>query len=286
MRRNVARSADAAAAVADLLRFEPDIAFRRRARTIVEYLDAQPGERIFDAGCGMGFQLHLLARLTESELYGLEFSADRLAHARADEYAGRARLFVGDVTRLPVRDGAFDKVVFSEVLEHVPDDRAAIGEVFRVLRPGGVCAITVPNASYPWLWDPINGTRERLGLGHFKDEPWSGIWTDHQRLYTREEVTALVESAGFRLTDVHLETRYAVPFTHNIIYGLGKFLVERNLAGKDGGERASRFSVWGQGKLTPLRLAILAFTAVDRFNKPRYETGPALNICLRAVKPG
>jgi SAM-dependent methyltransferase len=50
----------------------------------------------------------------------------------------------GNVHHLPFPDGSFDLVIASEILEHIPDDRAAIGEAVRVLRPGGRLAVTVP----------------------------------------------------------------------------------------------------------------------------------------------
>ena len=57
----------------------------------------------------------------------------------------------GDALSLPFPDGEFDRVVASEVLEHIPDDEAAIAELVRVLRPGGTIAVTVPR----WLPEKI-----------------------------------------------------------------------------------------------------------------------------------
>jgi SAM-dependent methyltransferase len=54
---------------------------------------------------------------------------------------------VGDALRLPFPTGAFDRVIAAEVLEHIPDDRGAMAELTRVLRPGGTIAVTVPR----WL---------------------------------------------------------------------------------------------------------------------------------------
>jgi len=269
-----------------LLEYEADIAFRRRACTVLEYIDPQPGERILEDGCGLGFYLHLLGRLSEAEVWGIELDRGRLAAALDDEYASKARLALGDVTRLPVADGSFDKLIISEVLEHLDDDAAAMREVARVLKPGGVCAVTVPNAGYPPLWDPLNYGRERLGLGHFSSEPLSGIWTDHRRLYSKQQLVEVVEGAGLRVTDARLETRYSIPFSHNIAYGLGKYVVQKNLAGRGAGGKSSRFAFWTEErKLTPARLAASAITAFDRFNQESYEDGAAVSICLRAVKP-
>jgi ubiquinone/menaquinone biosynthesis C-methylase UbiE len=270
-----------------LLEYEADIAFRRRACTVLEYVDPRPGDRVLEDGCGLGFYLHLLSRLSAAEVWGVEYDRARLSAALADEHAIRARLVQGDATRLPLPDASFDKLILSEVLEHLEDDAEALSEAARVLKPGGVCAITVPHANYPPLWDPLNYGRERLGFGHFSSEPLSGIWTDHRRLYTRQQLASLVESVGFEVSDVRLETRYSVPFSHNLVYGLGKFVMERNLAGRGTDGRASRAALWTEDrKLTPARLAAKAITAFDRLNRDKYDDGTAVSLCLRATKPG
>jgi ubiquinone/menaquinone biosynthesis C-methylase UbiE len=269
-----------------LLEYEADIAFRRRACTVLEYIDPQPGDRILEDGCGLGFYLHLLGRLSQARVWGVELDRARLAASLDDGHASKAALAQGDVTCLPFADGAFDKLIISEVLEHLDDDAVAVAEMLRVLKPGGVCAVTVPHAGYPPLWDPLNYGRERLGLGHFSAEPLSGIWTDHRRLYTRQQLVSLIEGAGFKVTDVRLETRYSIPFSHNIVYGLGKFLVQKNLAGGSDKARSSRFAFWTEERnLTPARFAASLITAFDRFNRERYEDGAAVSLCLRAVKP-
>ena len=61
-----------------------------------------------------------------------------------DAEAARVGAVQGDALRLPFADGTFDRVIASEVLEHIPDDEAAMAELARVLRPGGTMAVTVP----------------------------------------------------------------------------------------------------------------------------------------------
>jgi SAM-dependent methyltransferase len=271
MQHRVTNSADRAKI---LLRGEADIAFRRRAVTVVDYLDPRPEDRILDAGCGLGFYLALLSRVCESSLVGVEISAERLA-AAANDPTVRAQFHVGDVTRLPFADNSFDKMILSEVLEHLPDERAALIEAWRVLRPGGILAITVPH----------NYVRERLGLGHFQSGVLSGIWTDHRRLYTCESLTALVEGSGLSVTDVHLETRHSFPFAHHAVYAAGKFAVDHGLVRDSEGLPVTRWSLWGERRSALFDLALRVFTAPDRYNKPRYESGPAVGVCLRALKP-
>ena len=82
-----------------------------------------------------------------------------------------------DVTRLPFEDGAFDGAVLGEVLEHVEDDRQALRELARVLRPGGVLALSVP--ADPALYGP------------------SDEWAGHARRYTRDGLMTVCREAGF-----------------------------------------------------------------------------------------
>jgi len=98
----------------------------------------------------------------------------------------------GDATRLPFPDDAFDCVVTSEVLEHIPDDRAAIGELTRVLKPGGVFAATVPS----WLPERIN-----WALSDEYHAPF--VIGGHVRIYRRRQLTRALRDAGLRVTGWH-----------------------------------------------------------------------------------
>jgi SAM-dependent methyltransferase len=271
---------EAANLVERLLENEPDIAFRRRARTIVEYIQPREGQRVLDAGCGLGFYLALLDRVTTATVCGLDTDLPRLKQAARES---RAAIAAASVTALPFPEATFDAVILSEVLEHLPDDQPAVAEAFRVLKPGGVLAVTVPHQDYPFLWDPANYARERLGMGHFTSEPLSGIWTDHRRLYQPAQLRDLVVRCGFEVDDLHLETRHSFPFAHLMVYGVGKLLIEKRLVAN--GAATSRASIWGEEHQTPvLRALTSVFTAPDRFNQERYETGPAVSLCLKAVK--
>jgi SAM-dependent methyltransferase len=275
-----------------LLRNEADMAAKHRVRVVLEYLDVQPGERVLDCGCGYGWFLKVLGEMSTCRLVGADVDLGRLEKARR-ELGGRgvavaglgsATVLAADAARLPFPDDSFDKIVLSEVLEHLPDDRAALLEVRRVLKPGGVVAITVPNRDYPMLWDPVNWLRERLGLAPIRRGLFGGIWTEHLRLYRRDEIVARVREARFAVEDVRGLVRYCFPFSHNLVYGLGKPLVERGLLA-----RADRFryaenrgSPWD-----PLNLGRWVFNAIDRLNGPASGTaGTTVVIGLKARKPG
>jgi SAM-dependent methyltransferase len=67
-----------------------------------------------------------------------------IAAAGEPPAGARASVVRGDLLALPVPDASVDRVIAAEVLEHVPDDRTALAEIARVLRPGGRVAVTVP----------------------------------------------------------------------------------------------------------------------------------------------
>jgi SAM-dependent methyltransferase len=89
----------------------------------------------------------------------------------------------GDALSLPFADGEFDRVVASEVLEHIPDDEAAIAELVRVLRPGGTMAVTVPR----WLPEKICWALS---------DQYHEVEGGHVRIYTGGELVAKLEAAG------------------------------------------------------------------------------------------
>ncbi|MEI2818739.1 MAG: methyltransferase domain-containing protein [Marmoricola sp.] len=123
-------------------------------------LGLQPGDRVIDMGCGAGRHAFEMYR-RGADVIAFDQDADELAGVRdlfvAMREAGEvpagaeADIKEGDALALPFADGEFDRVVASEVLEHIPADEAAISELVRVLRPGGTMAITVPR----WLPEKI-----------------------------------------------------------------------------------------------------------------------------------
>ena len=108
-----------------------------------------PGRRVLDAGCGTGYGAEMLAAAGAASVMGVDSAAAVVEAARA-RAGGRLAFERADVARLPYDDGSFDLVTCFEVIEHVPDPGAVLGELRRVLAPGGVLAISSPNADrYP-----------------------------------------------------------------------------------------------------------------------------------------
>ena len=114
----------------------------------------EPTARVLDLGCGFGRHAFASARLGGA-VVAVDAAAAEVRDVRAtfaamveagelDELACRAGAVQGDALRLPFATGTFDRVIASEVLEHIACDGAAMSELARVLRPGGTMAVTVP----------------------------------------------------------------------------------------------------------------------------------------------
>jgi len=273
-----------------MLANEADMSFKRRAESVFDFLAIAPGDRVLDAGCGRGFYLNFLRALhPRADVVGIELDRPLLPAAR--RAVPGARLVNANLYHLPFRAGAFDKIVFSEVIEHVPDDAAALAELHRVLAPGGALALTTPNADYPFWWDPINKTLEAALDTHIRTGPLAGIWANHVRLYTLEDLSRLVTAAGFVVEDVRFHTHYCFPFIHNLVYGIGKPLLERGLLPGAMASAADRYALDQDPRrgsvLNPVNLGLRLFDLVDGLNDrdPPTPDRSFLIIAMKLRKP-
>ena len=157
-------------------------------------LGLRPGDRLLDLGCGFGrhaFEaLRRGARVVACDMAVPELeqvAATAFAMKEAGEIAPTLSCTSvnGDGTKLPFADGSFDRIIASEVMEHVPDDGAALSEFIRVLRPGGTIAITVP-AEFPEkiCW--------KLSDEYFAPKSVGG----HVRIYAESELRQKMKDAG------------------------------------------------------------------------------------------
>ena len=157
-------------------------------------LGLRPGDRLLDLGCGFGrhaFEaLRRGARVVACDMAVPELeqvSATAFAMKEASEIAPTLSCtsVAGDGTKLPFADASFDRIIASEVMEHVPDDAAALTEFIRVLRPGGTIAITVP-AEFPEkiCW--------RLSDEYYAPKSVGG----HVRIYAESELRQKMKDAG------------------------------------------------------------------------------------------
>jgi len=126
-------------------RLEREYGFWKRARLVNA---ARPqGGRILDIGCATGHFLSTLRRLGPWEVCGLDISAEATDYARK-RYA--MEVFTGELAQAQYPSGHFDVVTLWDVLEHVHDPRDTLTEIHRILKPGGLLLVRVPNAA---TWD-------------------------------------------------------------------------------------------------------------------------------------
>jgi SAM-dependent methyltransferase len=133
------------------------------------------GARILDAAVGLG---QLAGRMQQRgyDVIGIDYSLDAALHVR--KTLG-IPVVIGDMTRLPFRNGAFAGVTTGETLEHLDDDASAVQEIGRVLDTGGTCVATVPALQSLWTS--------------------SDDYYEHRRRYTREQLTSLFRAASMRI---------------------------------------------------------------------------------------
>ena len=171
-------------------------AFRHKvgvlANLIAEHLGAP--SRMLVLGCGSGVEAAELATQFGSEVFGI----DLLSHF--DAAAARvAKLRRGDATDLDFPDAFFDQVYSYHALEHIPDYRGALGEMRRVLRPGGGYCIGTPNRSrlIGYIGSTNASLRNKIG--------WNlNDWKCRLRGRFRNEFGA---HAGFTKTELSSELR-------------------------------------------------------------------------------
>ena len=163
--------------------FDFSLTTRFKAAHVLEYLRPSPGDKILDIGCGLGFFLNTLARRGVRG-FGMDFSQKSLTLAKGMTSGLFAQ---GDAQVLPYLDNSFDKIIFTDVIEHVFDDRAALQEIVRISKPGAMIALVTPgirgrlaNTSWRTLYHDEEGTPEY----------------DERPGYTPEELTELMRGAG------------------------------------------------------------------------------------------
>lgn len=126
-------------------------------------------QSLLDVGCGASVPYVAPLESLGKRVVGLDFARSFLSMAKSN---GQGCSVQGDATALPFPDTSFDAVLCSETLEHIPDDRGAVKEIHRVLRPGGLLFLTVPN-----FWNAsriLSGMRGNAGyrelqLGHLRE---------------------------------------------------------------------------------------------------------------------
>jgi 2-polyprenyl-3-methyl-5-hydroxy-6-metoxy-1,4-benzoquinol methylase len=165
-------------------------AFERRLGFLME--SVAPGRRVLDVGCGEGaFTLELLA--AGAEVVGLDVAEEPLRRALARHPELDLRLLESE-SRWELGDGSFELVWAGEVIEHVADTAAFLSELRRVLRSGGVLALSTPAVGRRAL---LSAALSRRAFAE-RFDPRS----DHLRFYSAATLRRLLEDFGFEQIEI------------------------------------------------------------------------------------
>jgi SAM-dependent methyltransferase len=180
-------------------------------------LHLQPGHRVLDLGCGEGRHAITAWLTAPVQVVGLDIGATDLAtaHQRSLDFTpapeggartsgalhtSRALGWVrGSGVRLPFADATFDRVICAEVLEHVPDYPAMLREIRRVLKPGGVLAVSVPRFVPEWVCWQLSDAYHEVEGGHV-------------RIFRARELIDAVEAQGLKRFHRHWAHSLHVPY--------------------------------------------------------------------------
>jgi SAM-dependent methyltransferase len=200
----------------------------KRIALLREFLQPEPGDRILETGFGQGTVAYELAT-TGAQVVAVDCHPVALEAARAfltgePGWPPTLRLVQADLAALPFPNHSFDKICFSEVVEHLANPRPALAELRRVLRAGGQMAVT----TWPSVGNLSWALKYRLGQGPVEDFAPQ----------TPRRLRALLAAAGFRIRHERLSNFYlALPNTRwefdgcgqaNLIARLGeRFLTRR-----------------------------------------------------------
>lgn len=167
-----------------------------------------PSSKVIDVGCGAGRHAFEAYRRgadvvafdrDEDELRSVDTILRAMADSGEAPSGASAKVVVGDALKLPYGDQAFDCVIASEILEHVPQDDIAIAELIRVLKVGGTLAVSVPR----WLPERV--------CWLLSDE-YHANEGGHVRIYRANELRGKILGGGMELTHTHHAHALHSPF--------------------------------------------------------------------------
>jgi len=173
------------------------------SQLILRMLEPMPGELILDAGCGTGvFTADMLS--AGANVVGLELAYKMLQGAQKRLCDQSFQSIQADIIGLPFGDNAFDKSTAITAIEFIEDAQAAVNELFRVTRPGGVIVVATLNALSPWAQRRQKAAKNGHPL--FKHI----IFRSPQELLGLFRVTGIIETA------IHFQKNEDVQIAQNI----------------------------------------------------------------------
>ena len=204
------------------LRGEPSYVWRAGQQRRLDMIVCAAGARIRGAvlenGCGVGMYVEHMLPLG-GRIFGLEYDFERAAEAGSHSTG----IINGAGEALPYPAASFDLILSHEVLEHVADDRQAVREIVRVLKPGARAVIFCPNRGYPFETHGIywRGTYHfgNKFLVNYLPRIWRDRLAPHVRVYSRADLEKLFKDLPVKF----VERTVVFGAYDNIIARTGRF---------------------------------------------------------------
>lgn len=175
---------------------------------------------MLDVGCGDGINLYGLRRIISQcelniDIYGLDYNALRLL--RAQEVGGITGLIEGSIVDIPISSECIDIVLCNHVIEHVPDVMSALEQLYRILKPGGLAIIGVPNEGCLLA-----------NIRNYVVQPSISKTTDHVHFFVKESLTTHLLKTGFVVDKINTESFFMPHMLLNSMLGAksgGRYLL-------------------------------------------------------------
>ena len=170
-------------------------------------LNIRPGDRLLDLGCGEGRHSISAFLNADAKIVGVDIGLGDLQTARErlkdfptpPSKGGYCQFVQGTGHLLPFADDSFDHVVCSEVLEHIPDYPSFLLEIQRVLKPGGLFAVSVPRYFPEWVCWQLSDTYHEVEGGHV-------------RIFRAQDLKQRIQALGMKFLSRHWAHGLHVPY--------------------------------------------------------------------------
>lgn len=173
---------------------KPIVAYEQkmRSKTVISMLSPKVNEKILEVGCGSGRDIVLIAQ-KGATCIGVDSSINMVKETQKElknRNINGVTINLGDATQLMFPDEVFDKILCSEVIEHIPDYEKAISEMARVLKPSGCLVLSTPNRN------SIYGFERYVLMEKILKKKW---FHPYDSWKTFKELSNVLKNNGFRM---------------------------------------------------------------------------------------
>ena len=239
-----------------------------KLKTLLDHLGHIKGS-VIEVGCGGGGIVKAIKRSRpDLEVYGVDISKNAIEFAKKNSEG--VNFIIGDIDKLTFNQKSFDAVVVFDVLEHIQDDKRALTEIKRILKPKGILSLFVPLDGSPFTLQGI-----AKSLGFIPKKTYAG----HVHQYSEKEVINLLKESGFLVKEKKY-TQYLFHQFTDLAYFTFLYLRRKNFKySVESYIEANR----GAGKLIILFLKSV-FSVISFLESKVFAPLPGLGLHVKAVK--